>query len=177
MGVFHQDIENYVFATFLEEENDTGVPHRLMLYTAEDVTFSGIDGQVSHRLDDGSVITLFGDYVRADLKSANDELPRISPGRLGARYDWSSGPWTADVECYRTFKQDRAASYETSTPDYNMLNATVSYRVDLGQRRFVDLYVRGTNLTNDLAFSHTSFVKDQSPLRGRNLVFGVRHTF
>ena len=35
----------------------------------------------------------------------------------------------------------------------------------------------GTNLTNELAYVHTSFVKNQSPLRGRNVVFGVRHQF
>lgn len=148
-----------------------------MLYTAEDVTFTGLDGVVSHRLGDGAVLTVFGDYVRADLKSAEDELPCISSGRLGVRYDWSDEPWSADVECYRTFEQERVASYETRTEGYNMLNATVAYRLDLEARRWVDLYVRGTNLTNDLAFSHTSFVKDQSPLRGLNLVAGVRHTF
>lgn len=58
-----------------------------------------------------------------------------------------------------------------------MLNATLSYRFDLGRARAVELYVRGSNLFNELAFAHTSFVKDQSPLRGRNVVIGMRHAF
>ncbi|MCA0978840.1 TonB-dependent receptor plug domain-containing protein [Qipengyuania flava] len=37
--------------------------------------------------------------------------------------------------------------------------------------------VRGSNLTNELAYVHTSFVKDQSPLRGRNVVLGIRTQF
>jgi iron complex outermembrane receptor protein len=41
----------------------------------------------------------------------------------------------------------------------------------------VEFYVRGSNLLNELAFVHTSFVKDQSPLRGRNFVIGMRHAF
>lgn len=41
----------------------------------------------------------------------------------------------------------------------------------------MELYVRGTNLLNELAFAHTSFVKDQSPLRGRNIAIGMRHAF
>lgn len=41
----------------------------------------------------------------------------------------------------------------------------------------VEFYVRGTNLTDRLAYSHTSFVKNQSPLRGRHVVLGLRHQF
>lgn len=58
-----------------------------------------------------------------------------------------------------------------------MLNATLSYRMDLGGARAVELYARGSNLLNELAFAHTSFVKEQSPLRGRNVVIGMRHAF
>lgn len=58
-----------------------------------------------------------------------------------------------------------------------MLNATLSYRFDLGGAKAVDLYILGSNLLNELPFAHTSFVKDQSPLRGRNLVIGMRHAF
>jgi len=37
--------------------------------------------------------------------------------------------------------------------------------------------VRGTNLTNELAYNHSSFIKTFSPLRGRNFVFGLRGAF
>lgn len=39
------------------------------------------------------------------------------------------------------------------------------------------IYLRGANLTNELAYSHTSFVKKQSPLRGRSLALGIRYEF
>nr|WP_263858548.1 TonB-dependent receptor [Coralloluteibacterium stylophorae] len=120
---------------------------------------------------------MFGDYVDTDVKNSDDNLPRIPPGRLGLRYDWGQGPLTSDVEYYRTFEQDEVAAYETETAGYDMLNATVSYRFDVGRGRSLEIYARGTNLTNELAFAHTSFVKDQSPLRGRNLVVGLRHDF
>jgi iron complex outermembrane receptor protein len=47
----------------------------------------------------------------------------------------------------------------------------------MGTRQSLELYARGTNLTDELAFAHTSFVKNQSPLRGRSIAFGARHTF
>jgi iron complex outermembrane recepter protein len=60
---------------------------------------------------------------------------------------------------------------------YDMLNATISYRPTVSGGRSVELYARGTNLNNELAFAHTSFVKEQSPLRGRSLAGGFQHQF
>lgn len=176
-SLFYQDIGNYIFARFIDMDDETGVPHNWLLYTAADATFMGIDGQISYRINDVSLVTLFGDYVRAELSDEDDELPRIPPGRLGVRYDWKSGPVSADLEYYHTFKQDRFASYETETDGYDMVNATLAYTVDRGEERDLQFYIRGTNLTDELAFVHTSFVKDQSPLRGRNFVIGIRQDF
>jgi iron complex outermembrane recepter protein len=177
VGLFYQDIDNYIFARFLEEQRETGLPQLLLLYTAADATFAGVDGQVSYRLAPESHVTVFGDYIHADLKSKNDNLPRIPPGRLGARYEGSWGAFSTDLEYYRTFAQNRFAFYETRTGGYSMVNATLAYRFDVGNDKAVEFYARGTNLTNELALSHTSFVKNQSPLRGRSIAFGMRHQF
>ena len=58
-----------------------------------------------------------------------------------------------------------------------MVNATIAYTIDMARGADLELYARGTNLSNELAFVHTSFVKDQSPLRGRSIVFGLRTQF
>lgn len=58
-----------------------------------------------------------------------------------------------------------------------MLNATFAYRFEIPGGGDLEVYARGTNLTNQLAYVHTSFVKDQSPLRGRSVVLGLRHSF
>lgn len=177
VGVFYQDVSDYVFARLIETERETGVAHNFLAYTAADVRFAGIDGQASYRFTPASRITLFGDHVHARMKSGGDNLPRVPRGRLGARYEHGWGPLSADLEVSRTFGQDRIASYETETAGYNIVNATVAYRFDLGGRKSVELYARGTNLTDELAYSHTSFVKNQSPLRGRSIAFGMRHAF
>ncbi|WP_250464883.1 TonB-dependent receptor domain-containing protein [Microbulbifer litoralis] len=174
VGLFYQDIEDYIFARLIEIETETGTPHNFLIYTPADASFTGIDGQVSYRFSPESRITLFGDYVDTDLKSEDDNLPRIPPGRLGVRYDWTSGPLSANVEYYRTSSQDHIASYETPTDGYNMVNMTVSYGFN---NEATELYLRGVNLTDEPALMHTSFVKEQSPLRGRNLVLGLRHQF
>lgn len=177
VGLFYQNISGYVFARFIQSNSQNGVRANMLAYNAADVEFSGIDGQVSFRLDTASQVIVFGDYVDTNIKNNNDNLPRISPGRLGARYGYAAGPLSGDVEYYHTFEQDKVASYETRTPGYDMLNATLSYRFDIGQTKTAEVYMRGTNLLNQLAFIHTSFVKDQSPLRGRSVAIGMRHAF
>ncbi len=177
IGAFHRNVDEYVFARLIETETEGGSPHHYLVYTAADATFTGMDGQISYRFAPRFLATLFGDYVRTRLRSEDDHLPRIPPMRLGARYEGGWGPWTAELEYYRTFSQDRFASYETQTAGYDMVNATVSYALDVGVGRPLDIYLRGTNLTNELALAHTSFVKDQSPLRGRNVGIGVRYQF
>jgi iron complex outermembrane receptor protein len=58
-----------------------------------------------------------------------------------------------------------------------MVNVTLAYHLDLGGTANAELFVRGTNLTNELAFNHASFIKNASPLRGRNFVAGLRAGF
>lgn len=177
IGIFHQDVENYIFARHIETEYATGIPHNYLVYVAADARFTGIDGQVSHRLSPESTLVVFGDYVHADLTDEDDNLPRIPPARLGARYEWESGPVFAELEYYRTFEQDRVAVYESETDGYDMVNATLTYRLGAGSSHPTELFLRATNLTDELAYVHTSFVKAQSPLRGRNFVMGARMTF
>jgi iron complex outermembrane receptor protein len=57
-----------------------------------------------------------------------------------------------------------------------MLNASLSYTLTRGPVTY-DFYVRGTNLTDELARDHTSFLKDVIPLAGRSVTAGMRVTF
>lgn len=173
LGGYHQDFDNYIFAETLDRFED----FRLIRYTGADATFTGVDGEIRHQFTPGFGASLFGDYVRAKLRHGLGNLPRIPAGRLGGRADGKWGALSADVEYYHVFEQDRIASFETRTPGYDMVNATLSYRLNLAPGRTAELFVRATNLVNELAFNHASFIKDASPLRGRNFAFGLRTAF
>ncbi|MGK6319460.1 TonB-dependent receptor domain-containing protein [Sphingomonas sp. DT-204] len=173
LGAYHQDFDNYIFAETLDRFED----FRLIRYIGADATFTGVDGEIRHQFTPDFGASVFGDYVRAKLKHGLGNLPRIPAGRLGARADGKRGPLSADLEYYHVFGQDRIASFETRTPGYDMLNATLAYKLELAPGKTAELFVRGTNLANELAFNHASFIKDASPLRGRNFVFGLRTAF
>lgn len=173
IGAYHQDFDDYIFAETLDRFED----FRLIRYTAADARFTGIDGEIRHEFAGDFGVSVFGDYVRAKLQDGLGNLPRIPAGRLGARADGRWGALSADVEYYHVFEQGKVADFETATPGYDMLNATLAYDLELGPRADAELFVRATNLTNDLAFNHASFIKEAAPLRGRNFVFGVRTAF
>lgn len=173
VGAYHQDFDDYIFADTLDQFED----FRLIRYSAADATFTGIDGEVRHQFAAGIGASLFGDYVRAKLKDRLGNLPRIPAGRLGARADGQWGSLSADVEYYHLFEQDKIADFETRTRGYDMLNATLAYKLELGPKADAELFVRATNLTNELAYNHASFIKNASPLRGRHFVFGLRTSF
>ena len=170
IGVYHQDFRNYIYADTLDRFED----FRLIRYTAADATFTGIDGEVRHAFSPAFAVSVFGDYVRAKLKDGQGNLPRIPAGRLGGRVESDLGAFHADLEYYHVFTQDRIAAYETRTPGYDMLNATLSYKLQPDFLKNTEVFVRGSNLTNELAFNHASFIKDVSPLQGRNVVIGLR---
>ncbi|WP_324740216.1 TonB-dependent receptor [Tsuneonella sp. CC-YZS046] len=173
IGAYHQDFDDYIFADTLDQFED----FRLIRYTAADAKFTGIDGEIRHQFTPDFAVSAFGDYVRARFKSGLGNLPRIPAARLGVRVDGKWGPLSADVEYYHVFEQDRIAAFETRTSGYDMLNATLAYKLELGPSANVELFLRGTNLANELAFNHASFIKNASPLRGRNFVFGLRAGF
>ena len=123
------------------------------------------------------------DYVHAEDRDSGASLPRITPLRVGLGLGYTSERLTLKVEGVRVNHQFRTAQYETSTPGYNLLNASASYRLATMQLGHglapltTEVFVRGTNLTNEEARNHQSFLKDVLPLPGRNILGGVRLTF
>jgi iron complex outermembrane recepter protein len=173
IGLFRNHVDNYIFGNTLDQYED----FRLIRYDQRDARFTGVDGSVRHQLTPEIGVGLFGDYVRATFTGDGGNLPRIPAGRLGTRIDARSGPLFGDMEFYRVFEQNRISEFETETPGYNMLNATLAYRMPLAGFGTGEVFLRGTNLLNELAFNHVSFVKEAAPLRGRNIVLGLRTTF
>ena len=109
--------------------------------------------------------------MRAKLNSGGD-IPRISPARIGASFEYNVGQFHADVDLSHSFKQDHVATLESSTSAYTFLNIGVAYSLTW-DRAVVDLSLRATNLLDENARRHTSFLKDRAPLPGRAVMLGL----
>lgn len=160
------------------DEEDEYLPIRQ--YTQGDATFRGVEGEATfHLADNGSGrwdLRAFGDTVRAKFSDGGGNVPRIAPSRFGAQLRWENAGWRASLGGTRYDKQDKVAVNETPTDGYTLVDAHLAYHVD-GDRLAWELFADGTNLTDQEARVHTSFLKDVVALPGRSFDFGVRVFF
>jgi iron complex outermembrane recepter protein len=112
--------------------------------------------------------------VHAENRTTEEPLPRIPPYRIGGGLRYQGSNFWGSAEVRYVAKQDRVATFETTTGSYTMLNATVGYRFFAGQTVH-DIMFRATNLTDEEARNHVSFLKDLAPLPGRD--FSIIYKF
>jgi iron complex outermembrane recepter protein len=120
-------------------------------------------------------LRLQADYVHAE-DSSGEPLPRITPFRYGISLNYESEHWLSSIEGWRVDAQNRVAEFETPTPGYTFLNASVGYKFQWG-RTYNYVFARGTNLLDAEGRDHLSFLKEVLPLPGRGVVVGLRTTF
>ncbi|MBU2272665.1 MAG: TonB-dependent receptor [Gammaproteobacteria bacterium] len=173
VSVFRNRINNYIYGRTLDEVDGL----QLLQYSQADATFTGIEGQVRQRINRNLGVTLFGDTVRARLADGGGLLPRIPATRAGIRMDANWQAWEGQVEWVQVARQNRVADFETATPGYGMLNLGVSYNGQLSNGSPWQVYLKANNLTDRLAYAHTSFIKNAAPLMGRNVTVGVKVAF
>ncbi|SEI10042.1 iron complex outermembrane recepter protein [Rheinheimera pacifica] len=193
LNAFYNRIDNYYYqqntGLFAESghnhgghdhgDDDHGHSHDaelpVYLFTTADVTLHGLEAQFSWQINDPFKLTLQGDYIRARIKGGGD-LPRTPPLRFAAELAYELDALSADVRATRYFKQDKVSELEQATAGYTLLDASVSYRFDLGPQQLT-AYIKGQNLTDEEARVHTSFLKDLTPLPGRSVAVGIRGSF
>lgn len=148
-------------------------------YVATDADFYGAEAEAFIHLHEAVKQTidlrLAADFTRAE-DGAGRPLPRIPAARYTVGLAWRQGGWSAGADWQFTQEQDRVAANEAASGDYALLSAHVAWRRDLA-RGSCEVFLRGTNLTDEEARPHSSFLKDLAPLPGRNVTAGVRWAF
>ncbi len=189
----------YLADTGIEEQ---GYPVRL--WTQDDATFTGAEAEAKIHLAESAAgqwdLRLYGDYVRAELDGSGTRtvafevphgdhthgyeveiaqggyLPRIAPMRFGADLGWSLGGWRASLGAVRYAKQDDVAQNEEPSAAYTLVDAHLAYRWDRPASSW-EVFLDGSNLTDEEARPHTSLLRDYAPLPGRGVAFGIRAYF
>jgi iron complex outermembrane recepter protein len=185
-NVFFNYIEDFIFQQ-AQDENGNGLADKvdiermpggellLITFRQKNVLFYGIEAESNYEVFDNEngilSVRLWGDWVRAKMNHGGN-LPRISPARIGSSIEFNRRQWHADVDLIHSFKQDRTSVLETVTGAYTLLNIGLGYNLSLN-RVNLDLSLRATNLFDETARRHTSFLKDRAPLPGRAVTLGV----
>lgn len=179
LSLFVNRFNGYIF------EQDTGTTDAesglpVYHYVQRDAQLYGGELEVIFHLqkgkDSSTELRVFADSVRATNTTDDTPLPRTTPVRFGAALDWHAGPWALGTELRRIEAQDHIAPIETPTAGYELWSVNGAYAFDLGRAKG-QLFLRGTNLLDQTARVHASFLKDIAPLPGRDVSLGVRFTF
>ncbi|ALS32941.1 iron complex outermembrane recepter protein [Pseudoalteromonas translucida KMM 520] len=187
VNFFYNDIKNFYFQentglVFDEEHGleaaDNGHDHGVAVYqfTSKDAELYGLEFDAHYKVNASTLVKVFGDSTRAKLKQDDENLPRIPANKLGSELQYTLGNWQFALTGTHYFSQNDITAYETKTDGYTLFDAQANYQLDLGNLD-TQLYINVDNITDELGFVHSSFIKDTAPLPGRNLRFGIRGYF
>ena len=190
-SVYRNTIKNFIYGASVDENHD-GIADRVNVegetapgaellkreFKNVNARLTGAELSLAYAPAQGVGFTSIADSVRGTITATDGgNLPRISPSRIGGKLTWRTGNWYADGGATHVFKQDRIAAFETSTPGFTRVDASLRYRWALTANRSADIYLLGKNLSNRDMRVHTSFLKDFAPLPGRSVFVGVTATY
>ena len=179
LSAFHTKFDNHVFLEEREPEveiDDLPVKD----YVAVDAEFQGLELEIDWlAMDNPSwdlLLSFYGDTIEGKNKSEGGSLPRIPASRLGVGFEVMQGNLDFGMKFTRSLKQDNLGHHEEETPAFSILNAYASYDLNFGDS-VGQLFVKGSNLTDELAYNHASVLKQFAPLPGRSVEIGLKFDF
>ena len=200
-SVYHARFDDFIYLA--DTGIDDGGPVRV--WAQDDARFSGAEAEAGWNFADNASgdweLRVFGDVVRGELSGSGTRtthvsvphddhthdytvalarggnLPRIAPSRVGGELRWALGAWRASLGATRYAEQDDVAELEEPTPGYTLVDAHLAWHMDTASGGAWEVFVDGSNLLDEEARAHTSFLKDLAPLPGRGVAFGVRAFF
>ena len=172
----------------LGDEDDTfasgaeGLP--VKNYEAVKAEFQGIEVEIDWLAMESPgwnlMLSAYGDMVRGENKTESTNLARIPAARLGIGFEVQQEKLDFGMKLTRSLKQDRVAAHgdhsEEPTAAYTVVNAFASYDVDFGDS-VGEFFIKGNNLTDELAYNHSSVLKQYAPLPGRSVELGLKFDF
>ena len=146
-------------------------------YVQEDAEFRGYEFEFGRtfRLGSGDLRLSFGrDDVNAEFTDGHN-VPRINPARNIYSLSYVENDWVFKLSLKDVEKQDDIGEGETVTDSYQMLNTRLTKTFDISGAGDLKVSIFGSNLLDEAARNHSSFVKKQVPLAGRN--YGAKFVY
>lgn len=178
--LFYNRVKDFIYLATQDDGTGNAVTvgdDTLVFNEQRDAEFYGAEFTAIADLIQGPLplsLRLSGDHVRGKLRDG-DNLPRMSPTRLGLGFDTGYGDWNLSVDYRRVFKQTKTAIAEDDTSGYNLVSFDLFWRPD--SFKGGEVFIQGRNLLNEDGRRHTSFLKNEAPIIGRTIMTGVRFDF
>ena len=167
---FQNDIDNYIYLQ--DNANGTKLEGVVIAnHSQKDAEFDGYEFSISSDFDlyDGNLAVMIGtDSVDGKFTDGTN-IPRITPSRNIYSFVYTQDDLTFDLSLKEVKSQNDTASGETPTAGFELLDLMVSKSFSIYSDEDLTLSLFGTNLFNEIARNHASYVKNEVPLAGRNL--------
>ena len=163
---FLSNLHDFIYRRLTGQERD-GLP--VAVFAAGDGRLQGVESHLDVRLTDTVSLEGAVDYVRGQLTSTEEALPRMPPlrGRLGVRYRRAAFQAGGDLSAVG--RQHRVQGVETPTGGYQLVKLFAAYSFTGASSEVVHtVVVRLDNATNARYRNHLSFLKDLAPEMGRD---------
>ena len=187
--VFKNDVDNYIYLKDETEEeheehdedheegHDEHAGLILANYLQQDAELDGYEIEFGNTiiLSSGELTFSFG---RDDLSgefSSGGNIPRLNPARNIFKLKYFKDDMSIGLNFKDVKKQNDIGANEIATSGYQMFNANLTKSINLGNEGELTLTFFGNNLLDESARNHSSFVKSQVPLPGRN--YGLKFNF
>jgi len=175
-AVYFYDFNDYIYND-LKSVTDPFHGNAVYRHEQGDAYLTGFEISWQQPLGIYYELELAGDYVRARLKKGdNKNLPRTPPASLSSALTWQKAAWRLKGRVQFYAKQSDVALNETPTDAYETLNLMASYDSQLMALPFT-VSLKGNNLLNQFGRNHVSYLKEFSPVMGRNISLQVSTEF
>jgi len=148
-------------------------------YVQEDAEFDGYEIEFGKSVDVGSgelTLSYGRDVVNAKFSDGHN-VPRINPSRNVYSLSYSEDDLVFKLSLKDVDAQNDFGEGETKTQGYQMLDTRITKTYRMGGNNELKVSLFGRNLLDEAARNHSSFVKDQVPLPGKNLGVKFNLTF
>lgn len=179
-SLFYNYVEDFIYLASVDDGSGNAVlidGDTLVFNEQNDARFYGAEFTAAWDAIKGDIpvtLRLSGDYVRAKLTNG-DNLPRISPARIGLGFDTAYQDWNFSMDYRHVFRQSDSAGLESDTDGYDLVSADASWKP--ASLKGAEVFIRGRNLLNEDGRRHQSFLKDDAPIIGRAVMTGIRFDF
>ena len=174
-SVYTNAVDNYIYLVGTGVDGDNDLPNTE--YVQADASFHGYEVEFGKtvRLNNAELLFSYGRDQVIGTFSDGGNVPRITPVKNVYRFAVEQDNVIYDIKVKDVQREDDLGILETATEGFTMLDLDIRRSIDIGDNEELVLSIFGRNLLDEKARSHTSFVKDEVPLAGRN--FGIKFNF
>ena len=137
----------------------------------------GISKEIVFKLANGNLSVSYGrDSIDGKFEGGG-RIPRMIPARNIYDIAYTANNFGATLTLKSVDKQSQIAEQETTSERYDMLELRLTRTFQLNSKSELNVSLFGKNLLDEIARNHTSFVKDEVPLPGRNIGIRINMNF